>query len=75
MLVRLTVKLAEQVDGIDLSHCDEGSIIQLSRRDGLLLIAEGWAERVAGERRVSRCTGDRSVAADRPGRRPPRRRR
>jgi hypothetical protein len=47
MTVRLTVKLAEVVDGIDLTHCVEGDAIELSTRDAQLLVAEGWAEPVA----------------------------
>ena len=69
MLVRLTVKLADLVDGIDLAHCSEGDVIELAERDAELLIAEGWAERVAQEERVT-CSPDwqrtaRGIAADR----------
>jgi hypothetical protein len=53
MLVRLTVKLAEVLDGIDLSHCAEGDVIEIADRQGDVLIAEGWAERVSAEERVS----------------------
>ena len=44
--VRLTVKLAEAVNGVDLSHSHEGDVIQLDSRDALMLLAEGWAELV-----------------------------
>ena len=44
MRVRLTRKLAESVDGIDLRRCRVGDIIELSRHDGELLLAEHWAE-------------------------------
>jgi hypothetical protein len=44
MLVRLTKKLANIVNGIDLSHCDEGDVIELPPRHALLLIADHWAE-------------------------------
>ena len=44
MLVRLTVKLADVVDGIDLTHCAEGDVIDVAQGDAMLLIAEGWAE-------------------------------
>jgi hypothetical protein len=44
MLIRLTRKLAECVDGIDLSRSREGDVLELSRRDAGLLVAEGWAE-------------------------------
>ena len=53
MLVRLAKKLAEMIDGIDLSHCAEGDVIELAERDARLLIAEGWAERAPDEERVS----------------------
>jgi hypothetical protein len=44
MLIRLTRKLAECVDGVDLSRAREGDVLDLSPREGELLIAEGWAE-------------------------------
>ena len=44
MRIRLTAKLAEVVDGIDLSHCVEGNVIELSERQAHLLMREGWAE-------------------------------
>lgn len=44
MLVRLTVKLAEMVNGVDLSRYREGDLVELPERDGEMLIAEGWAE-------------------------------
>jgi hypothetical protein len=43
MLVRLTRKLAECVDGIDLSRSREGDVLDLSSHDAQLLVAEGWA--------------------------------
>ena len=43
MLIRLTRKLAERVDGIDLSRSREGDVLDLSRHDAHLLVAEGWA--------------------------------
>lgn len=65
MFVRLKVKLAEVVNGLDLSHCVEGDVIETSDRDGAMLIAERWAEPAPEEsvtcrpRRV-----ERTVAAD-----------
>lgn len=47
MRVRLTAKLADVVDGIDISRYQEGDIIEVSDHDGKLLVAEGWAEMVA----------------------------
>jgi hypothetical protein len=44
--VRLIVKLAEAVNGVDLSHCHEGDVIELSPREAAMLIAEGWPEAV-----------------------------
>jgi len=43
MMVRLTRKLAERVDGVDLSRSHEGDVLDLSRHDAQLLMAEGWA--------------------------------
>jgi hypothetical protein len=66
MLVRLTAKLAEVVDGLDISHCVEGDVLELSDRDGAMLIAEGWAETVS-EDEVPSCHPkhvEREIAAD-----------
>lgn len=43
MKVRLTRKLAEQLDGIDLTACAVGDILTLPERQALCLISEGWA--------------------------------
>lgn len=43
MLVRLTKKFADQIDGIDLSPYVVGDTITLPWRAAKLLIAEGWA--------------------------------
>lgn len=45
MRVRLTRKLAEVIDGVDLSGHTVGETFDLPRRDAHLLIAEGWAQR------------------------------
>jgi hypothetical protein len=42
----LTRKLAEIINGIDLSHSHTGEEIEVSARDADLLMAEGWAARV-----------------------------
>jgi hypothetical protein len=42
--VRLTRKLAESVDGIDLSSISEGDCMELRPSDARMLILEGWAE-------------------------------
>lgn len=49
MLIRLTRKLAELVDGVDLSHCSEGDVLELPRAHAELLIAEGWAVPTAAD--------------------------
>jgi hypothetical protein len=72
MLVRLTTKLADVVDGVDVSQCSEGDVIELSQRDATLLIAERWAEPVDSDV-AARCEvvgrmDVRAVAADRPRR-------
>jgi hypothetical protein len=43
MKVRLVVKLAQMIDGVDLSNHDVGDVLDLPERKGRLLIAEGWA--------------------------------
>ena len=51
MRVRLTRKLADEIDGIDLSQHAVGDSFDLAAREGELLMAEGWAQR---ERRGGR---------------------
>jgi hypothetical protein len=68
MLVRLTKKLADVVNGIDLRHCHEGDIVEMPKHHAELLIAEAWADAVAQEQVID-CspvlrTGQREVAAD-----------
>ena len=48
MKVRLTRKLADVINEIDLSTSSVGDIIDLPQRDARILIAEGWAEGVFG---------------------------
>ena len=43
MWIRLTRKLAEQLDGIDLSAYKQGDVFELPRYEAELLIAEEWA--------------------------------
>jgi hypothetical protein len=45
--VRLTRKLAQMINGIDLSSVDTGDQLELSPREAEILIAEGWAAPVA----------------------------
>lgn len=42
--VRVTRKLAERVNGVDLSKVQVGDLLHLPARDARILIAEGWAE-------------------------------
>ena len=43
MQVRLTRKLAREIDGVDLSNNDVGEIVELPAPEAQLLIAERWA--------------------------------
>jgi hypothetical protein len=43
MKARLIKKLAECLDGVDLSHHRVGDLLDLQNREAELLIAEGWA--------------------------------
>ena len=45
MWIRLTRKLANFLNGIDVSARQVGDVFELPTFDGHLLIAEGWAER------------------------------
>jgi hypothetical protein len=62
MKVRLTRRLAEQIDGVDLTHFGVGDVLDLPAHEAMLLLAEGWATRVTDE--------PLAVAADAPRRRP-----
>lgn len=48
MLVRLTRKLANTMDGVDVSRIRSGDLIELSEFDAALFLAEGWAEPISG---------------------------
>jgi hypothetical protein len=60
MLVRLTQKLAERIDGVDLSGHSAGQIIELPVHQAALLIAEGWA--APARRELSRARSRRPDA-------------
>ena len=45
MWIRLTRKLADFLDGVDVSDRHAGDVFELPMHDAHLLIAEGWAER------------------------------
>jgi hypothetical protein len=61
--VRLIRKHAEMIDGVNLENAAVGDRLELPKRDADVLIAEGWAERTADERRVRLLPG-RALAAD-----------
>ena len=68
MRVRLVRKLAEELDGIDVSSYNEGDVIELPRAEARLLIAEHWAMPFRGPKedvRRASTPHERSVAADR----------
>ena len=48
VLVRLTRRLAEHVNGVDLSDHAVGDVMDLSPRDAAMMVAEGWAAAVPG---------------------------
>jgi hypothetical protein len=66
MFVRLTRKLAEVVNGIDISHCAEGDVIELPDSDAQMLIAERWAE-AAADAESPTCSPKLGPDASKPG--------
>jgi hypothetical protein len=59
--LRLTRKLAEELDGIDLSRAQQGELIEATEHDAALLIAEGWAVPARGAHELPRAeAADRS---------------
>jgi hypothetical protein len=52
MKIKLTLKLASMLSGIDLTNRRVGEIFVLSSHEACLLIGEGWAEGVDEYRRV-----------------------
>jgi hypothetical protein len=65
MLVRLVRKLADNLDGIDVSTHHEGDVLDLPAGRAALLIAEQWAVPVRSrERRKASTINERSLAAD-----------
>jgi hypothetical protein len=63
--VRLTKKLAEAIDGIDLSDRRVGDVVDLPKHDAEILLAEGWASPVEP---AFGATTSRADANDRPRR-------
>ena len=43
MKVRLVRKLADCLDGIDVTDREVGDVLDLAPADAILLVAEGWA--------------------------------
>jgi hypothetical protein len=65
MYVRLTAKLADRMEGVDVSAYAEGDIIDLAERDAKLLLMGNWAEPVGPEQRISSFARSPSaIAAD-----------
>ena len=64
VVVRLTHKFAQMIDGVDLSPYSVGDTAAFPAHAAGLLIAEGWAVPV-GKRRNRRQPPDHAVAADR----------
>lgn len=62
MRVQLTRKLADSLDGVDVSAYKEGDVIDLPQREAELLLAERWACRI--ERRRSSTRMISAVAMD-----------
>jgi hypothetical protein len=54
MQVRLTRKLAETIDGVDLSRRVVGDVLDLPQREAQMLLAEGWASPAALTRSARR---------------------
>lgn len=71
MRVRIVRKLADWVDGVDLSHCTAGDVIDLAERQARLMIAEQWAvyARREADRVASAASEGASVATLAQGRR------
>lgn len=49
MYVRLTCKLANILNGLNVTNDRVGDVIEVSQPHGYMLLAEGWAERVSEE--------------------------
>lgn len=41
--VKLTKKLADRLDGVDVTDLQPGDVLDLPSREAAILIAEGWA--------------------------------
>ena len=62
--LRLTRKLAEALNGIDLSRAKQGEVIEATEREAAVLMAEGWAVLAGAEPDLPRAeAADRSRRA------------
>jgi hypothetical protein len=63
MRVRLTRKLAEMIDGVDLTRSHAGDLLEVAASEARLLISEGWAvpERRAVERLTQGIESERAA--------------
>ena len=50
VFVRLKIKLANVMDGVDVSNVRAGDLLDLPDKQADVLIAEGWAEAVTDRR-------------------------
>jgi hypothetical protein len=67
MRVRLTRKLAEHIDGVDLTQHRVGDYLELPPSEARLLIAEAWAtDEERRRRRTAWCGADRRDAEAQP---------
>jgi hypothetical protein len=67
--VRLTQKLADRIDGVDLAPYKVGDTVAFPAHDAHLLIVEGWAELIPERRSTHMPSVERARAADRARRR------
>ncbi len=50
--VRLICKLANILNGLNVTHDHAGDVIEVSQAQGAMLIAEGWGECVSEETEI-----------------------
>jgi hypothetical protein len=55
--VRLTRKLANSLDGVDVSRAKVGDVLDVPEREATMLISEGWATRVLPDAPDARAKG------------------
>jgi len=69
--VRIVCKLADSMDGIDLSYCAAGDLIDLAERDARIMVAERWATfaRRSADIEPSTASGESLVSSVADGRR------